>query len=239
MTDEDRPQIDLNESSAKELAQLPGVGETLARRIVTGRPYQDVTDLQRLEGLGKRKIDQLIPYLTVGGAEDEDESVEEQSRDLEPVGDRPGPAPSRNLVWIAIGVVVAVLASLILNLAILATINGGLRYSRRTTEQVIVQDLQTFEQDLTQLERRMRAAEHESERLSNLTERLDGAAERLEAVGSDLDQIGSDLDELQARVQITEEQAARSQMFLEGLQSLLEGLLMQPDLDRDAGGLSP
>lgn len=238
MADEDRPQVDLNESSAKELTQLPGVGQTLARRIVAGRPYQEVTDLQRLEGLGKRKIDQLIPYLTVRGAGDEDSSVEEQSHDVEPVGDRPGPAPSRNLVWIAIGVVVAVLASLILNLAFLATINGGLRYSRRTTEQVIVQDLRTFEQDLSQLERRIRAAEQESERLSALAERLDGEAQRLEAVGSELDQIGSDLDDLQARVQVTEEQASRSQMFLEELQSLLEGLLLQPDLDQDAGGLN-
>lgn len=51
--------IDINRSSAEALETLPGIGPTLARRIIDGRPYADVYELDRVEGIGPETIDGL------------------------------------------------------------------------------------------------------------------------------------------------------------------------------------
>lgn len=62
-------QIDLNSADWPEFAQLPLVGETLARRIVEHRqkqgPYRNVDELLRVQGLGKKTLDRVRPYLTL------------------------------------------------------------------------------------------------------------------------------------------------------------------------------
>ena len=54
-------------SRLPELAELPGVGETLARRIVEVRrergPFADHEDLRRVRGIGPRTLERLRPYL--------------------------------------------------------------------------------------------------------------------------------------------------------------------------------
>lgn len=59
--------IDLNRATWPELAQLPGIGETLGRRIVEVReaegPFVDVWDLERVPGIGRRTVERLLPYL--------------------------------------------------------------------------------------------------------------------------------------------------------------------------------
>ncbi|MAI72629.1 MAG: hypothetical protein CMM01_17215 [Rhodopirellula sp.] len=53
-------QVNLNYSSARELALLNGVGPVLASRIVADRSlkgaFESVDDLQRVRGIGPRKI---------------------------------------------------------------------------------------------------------------------------------------------------------------------------------------
>lgn len=60
-------QVDLNAAEWPELTLLPGVGETLARRIVESRqidgPFADHTDLQRVRGIGPKTLDSVRPYL--------------------------------------------------------------------------------------------------------------------------------------------------------------------------------
>ena len=60
-------EVDLNEAEWPELAQLPDIGETLARRIVESRnrdgPFLDHEDLQRVRGIGPRTLDRVRPYL--------------------------------------------------------------------------------------------------------------------------------------------------------------------------------
>jgi competence protein ComEA len=60
-------EVDLNEADWPELAQLPGIGEVLARRIVESRqrdgPFLDHEDLQRVRGIGPRTLDGVRPYL--------------------------------------------------------------------------------------------------------------------------------------------------------------------------------
>jgi competence protein ComEA len=60
-------QVDLNEAEWPELSQLPGVGETLAQRIVESRqtdgPFIDNEELQRVRGIGPRTYERIKPYL--------------------------------------------------------------------------------------------------------------------------------------------------------------------------------
>jgi competence protein ComEA len=63
-----RFQVDINAAQWPELVQLPGIGPTLARRIVetreTGGPFLDHTDLRRrVRGIGPKTFEKLRPYL--------------------------------------------------------------------------------------------------------------------------------------------------------------------------------
>jgi competence protein ComEA len=59
--------VDVNSATWPELAQLPGIGETLARRIVDSReqdgPFSDPKDLRRVRGIGPKTLQRLRPYL--------------------------------------------------------------------------------------------------------------------------------------------------------------------------------
>jgi competence protein ComEA len=60
-----KPVIDLNTASKKELETLKGVGPATAEKIVEGRPYSSVDDLSRA-GVPAKKIKGIKPIVTVG-----------------------------------------------------------------------------------------------------------------------------------------------------------------------------
>ena len=49
--------------------KLPGIGEALALRIIEGRPYQKIGDLDRVPGIGARTLNELRPFLVFGPAD--------------------------------------------------------------------------------------------------------------------------------------------------------------------------
>lgn len=59
--------VDINAASWTELALLPGVGETLGKRIVQSRasdgPFRDHEDLLRVRGIGRKTLERIRPYL--------------------------------------------------------------------------------------------------------------------------------------------------------------------------------
>ena len=59
--------VDINGADWPELAQLPRIGETLARRIVESRrregSFRNHEDLCRVKGIGPRTLQRLSPYL--------------------------------------------------------------------------------------------------------------------------------------------------------------------------------
>jgi len=62
-----RFEVDINQADWPELAQLPGIGETLGRRIVESRqrdgPFLDHGDLRRVRGIGPKTLESMRPYL--------------------------------------------------------------------------------------------------------------------------------------------------------------------------------
>ena len=61
--------VDVNAADWPEFAQLPGVGETLARRIVEYRashgPFQSLQELRRVPGIGVKTLDRIMPFLVI------------------------------------------------------------------------------------------------------------------------------------------------------------------------------
>jgi competence protein ComEA len=60
-------QVDINQADWPELIQLPGIGPTLARRIIDSRqtngPFLNHDDLLRVRGIGPRTLERVRPYL--------------------------------------------------------------------------------------------------------------------------------------------------------------------------------
>ena len=60
-------EVDVNGATWPELAQLPSIGPTLARRIVESRetdgPFLDHEDLRRVRGIGPKTLDGIRPFL--------------------------------------------------------------------------------------------------------------------------------------------------------------------------------
>ncbi|MEO0223895.1 MAG: helix-hairpin-helix domain-containing protein [candidate division WOR-3 bacterium] len=54
--------VSLNNSSYEELLQVPGIGPTLAKRIIENRPYEKIEDLMKVKGIGKKKFEKIKNY---------------------------------------------------------------------------------------------------------------------------------------------------------------------------------
>lgn len=63
--------VDINTATATELTDLPGIGPSLAERIVAARskrPFQSPRDLRRVKGIGFRTLSKLMPRISVGNS---------------------------------------------------------------------------------------------------------------------------------------------------------------------------
>jgi len=52
----DYSKININSASIESLESLPDIGPVLARRIIDGRPYDDIWALDRVKGIGPETI---------------------------------------------------------------------------------------------------------------------------------------------------------------------------------------
>lgn len=60
--------VDINRATPDQLTELPGIGPALARRIVEyrrDRQFTDVTQLQRIQGIGPATFERLEPFVYV------------------------------------------------------------------------------------------------------------------------------------------------------------------------------
>jgi len=63
--------LDINIATKAQLMELPGIGETIADRILTYRTqygqFRATEDLMNIEGIGDKKLQQIEAYIKVGG----------------------------------------------------------------------------------------------------------------------------------------------------------------------------
>ena len=59
--------IDMNHAEWVEWAELPGLGESVARRVIESRetegPFTSPEDLMRVKGIGPKTLEKIRPYL--------------------------------------------------------------------------------------------------------------------------------------------------------------------------------
>ncbi|MEZ4467917.1 MAG: helix-hairpin-helix domain-containing protein [bacterium] len=58
--------LDANGATVDELRAVSGLGPALAARVVAGRPYARLADLERVQGLGPVRRARLAPHLSLG-----------------------------------------------------------------------------------------------------------------------------------------------------------------------------
>jgi len=63
--------IDINRASVEDLTEIPGIGKSLAQRIVDFRdehgPFKRVDDLLKIRGIGEKSLEKIRPHVKVAG----------------------------------------------------------------------------------------------------------------------------------------------------------------------------
>lgn len=68
------PSVNVNTATVAQFEALPGIGPSMAQRIVAYRekngPFKKLEDLMNIQGIGEKSFLKLRPLLTIGGQSD-------------------------------------------------------------------------------------------------------------------------------------------------------------------------
>ncbi len=67
LVDEIEVQISINEAAISELVNLPGIGPSIAQRIVEYRDvngkFKKLEDVKKVKGIGDKLFQKILPYI--------------------------------------------------------------------------------------------------------------------------------------------------------------------------------
>jgi len=242
----------LNKSTQDDLKSLTGVGSVLAERLVAARPFATLDEVAAVKGINPSLfahwMETSVPFV-------ETEPAPVPEVDAQPektVNDEPSPAAEdekkrkqapRPRAEISIpfkkvgtwenfsAYLLTSIASIILTLAILGGINGGLRFARNAEYQASSQELAQLSTDVTALQTDITGLRSRVDTLDGLTDRTMSIEEKqaelteaLDAATKELASVQDDLNALDEKVNQQDERTLRFEGFLENLQQNLNEL---------------
>jgi ribosomal protein S13 len=84
MTEEKISKINPNVADERSLQELPGIGPSLAKRIVDSRPFYNLDDLKNVRGIGESILERIAPMLEFEESKDRtDVNLEEGVGEIE------------------------------------------------------------------------------------------------------------------------------------------------------------
>jgi len=217
MSGDDRVRINPNTAGIEELTHLPGVGEALARRIMNARPFLEIEDMLRVQGVGKVSLDRLKSHISFG---------EEISASRDRTTFNRGA-----ILWLIVGtVLVSVSLSVLLSLAIFGGINKTLNIGQHNSVRQMASDMVELQADIDELTSLIRSIDRRMEALEGLSGRVVSVenefVELHDEVTRSLEEINSvrkQIDDLMLKVDLISESVSVFDEFLDGLSQLLLG----------------
>jgi len=234
--------IDPNTAEIEALTQLPGVGETLARRMVEARPFVEAEDLLRVPGVGKATLERLVPHMVFEEELSAPTEVEADIPDTEVPRDLPQPIAPKAAVgratysrgstlWLILGtMLVSVSLAVLLNLAILDGINNTLNIGKHSSVRQLANDMVVLQADvdelaslITSIDRRMEAVEGLGGRVVSVEKEFSELHENITQSIEKMNAVHEQIDELTQQMDLLSESVSGFDTFLNGLRRLLMG----------------
>jgi competence ComEA-like helix-hairpin-helix protein len=90
--------VNINTATSEELQQVPGIGPVTAEKILQMRKsygaFKSVDDLLAIRGIGKKRLDKMRKYLTVGKPAAASKAPPPKTQSNEPAAPTDQPPPS-------------------------------------------------------------------------------------------------------------------------------------------------
>ncbi len=252
MTQEERVVVNPNSADLETLMTLPGVGESMAQRIVAARPFVDSGDMLRISGLGPTTLARMKPYLIFESvAVESNEEVisrpavredgrqpkiatrpKRPGRQKQSITDQMLAILQERLGLVILTAGISVVLSVLLTLSILAGINGTLNIGNHASLRLVESEVSTLQVEVDNIISRLEAINLRLEAIEGLSGRVETVEDQFTTLREDVSGSLDDLAEMQTRMEemntdidSISQSVDRFEQFLQGLRQLIQEAL--------------